>query len=279
MAILGAGSGTGYPSAIDTAQTEVDSPAADKTIVSADTPNDLAAAIIAIQTELGINPSGSLATLLLRLAVEHKTDGTHEDITADSLVTTGNINSSGGDIQIGGISVINPTGVILPYIGATAPSGWIIANGDTIGDVGSGADDASADNEALFTLLWNSMADAQAPVSTGRGVSAAADWAAGKTITIPDLRGKFPGGAGGTAMATLGDSGGAETHTLVESEIPAHTHTQIQSLSTGGSAFRATNNDGSNPTATNQNTVTSTGGDGAHENMPPWVALAYIIKL
>lgn len=274
MGILGGG-GTTYPAGIDTSTTEIDSPNANKTIIAAAKINDLAAAIIAIETELGINPAGSLGTVVARLAVEHKADGAHEDLTADSVTVNGDMVATAVKDELG---VIAPTGVIQPYIGATAPAGWILANGGTISDAGDGGTTrANADTLALFTLLWDNFADAQAPVSTGRGASAADDFTAGKTITIPDLRGKFPGGVGGTAMATLGDNGGSETHTLVESEIPAHTHGQ-RAYATGTGGGHTSSGQNENSTSDGQVTL-STGGDGAHENMPPWVALAYIIKL
>lgn len=56
MTVLGAGNGTSYPSSLDTAGTEVDSPAAGKTKVRAAVPNDLYAAVVAIETALGTNP-------------------------------------------------------------------------------------------------------------------------------------------------------------------------------------------------------------------------------
>jgi hypothetical protein len=61
-----------------------------------------------------------------------------------------------------------PTGVVQDYIGTTAPTGWVLAWG-TIGNATSAATNrANADTSALFTLIWNSWADAQAPVSGGR---------------------------------------------------------------------------------------------------------------
>lgn len=63
MAELGAGSGTGYPSAIDsnvTVETTND-------YARIQVANDLAAAIVAIETELGISPKGSYATVVARL--------------------------------------------------------------------------------------------------------------------------------------------------------------------------------------------------------------------
>jgi len=83
MAQLGAGSGTGYPTALDTASTEVDSPAAGKTRVRAAVANDLYAAVIAVQTELGVDVAGSAADLVTRLALSLEDTGYLKDI-ADS---------------------------------------------------------------------------------------------------------------------------------------------------------------------------------------------------
>lgn len=177
-----------------------------------------------------------------------------------------------------------PTGLVLPYVGITAPSGWILAGGGTIGNASSGGTQrANADTEDLFALYWNSMADAQAPVSGGRGASAAADFAANKTITISNLSQSAPFGTAG-AITPHGSTGGSVTHTLTESEIPAHTHTQRGSANSSvdllGSSVIHPANQGNVVSDSNSASVTaSAGGGGAHNNMPPWVALAYIIKL
>lgn len=90
---------------------------------------------------------------------------------------------------------------------ATAGDDWIPLDGGTIGAPGSGAT-TLADKRArdLFEFLWNHVEDTWAPVrggrgppagatsasdlpklyrAGGRGVSAAADWEAGKTIQLP----------------------------------------------------------------------------------------------
>lgn len=78
MAEIGSGSGSSYPGALDTnSSLEVNSPNVGKTKVRAEVPNDLASALIAVQTELGINPAGTLVDLVSFLQVEHGTDGTH----------------------------------------------------------------------------------------------------------------------------------------------------------------------------------------------------------
>jgi len=99
MAELGAGSGTSYPSSLDVDNTvEVDA----STTARADVPNDLAAAIIAVQTELGTDPAGSAATVKARLAVEHNNSGTHSSITATNVTISGElIQKVGSDVSSG----------------------------------------------------------------------------------------------------------------------------------------------------------------------------------
>ena len=87
----------------------------------------------------------------------------------------------------GGPADLTPTGAMLAYGATTAPAGWVRCNGRTIGSASSGATErANADAEDLFLFLWTNFADAQCAVSSGRGASAAADWAANKTIALPD---------------------------------------------------------------------------------------------
>ena len=75
MAELGAGGGSGYPGALDTDST----PESSSTVARADVPNDLAAAVVAIQTELGTDPAGSLTDVKTNLQTEHGADGTHDN--------------------------------------------------------------------------------------------------------------------------------------------------------------------------------------------------------
>jgi hypothetical protein len=84
MAELGSGGGTSYPAGIDTdIVKEVDN----STLARADVPNDLAAAIIAIQNELGTDPAGSKADVKTNLQTEHEADGTHGAITPTSVTS------------------------------------------------------------------------------------------------------------------------------------------------------------------------------------------------
>ena len=99
-------------------------------------------------------------------------------------------------------------------MGYTLPEGWLALNGETIGNATSGADNAHADFEELFTFLWEELADAQAPVSTGRGANAAADWAASETLTMPDSRARMPIGVGTPQYEKLEYTSGG-THTVI----------------------------------------------------------------
>jgi hypothetical protein len=144
------------------------------------------------------------------------------------------------------------TGQII-FAGAnTTFDGFVRLNGRTIGSATSGASErANADCEDLFAYIWNNYANGQAAVSTGRGASAAADWAANKTIAMPDARGAGLIGfddMGNSAASLLGSapvvsgSGilagsilGANTHTILEAHVPAHVHT-VSITSGAGSA-------------------------------------------
>lgn len=132
------------------------------------------------------------------------------------------------------------TGMLEPYYGTTAPTGWVRANGRTIGSASSGASErANDDCEDLFIHLWT--VDANLTVSGGRGGSAASDWAANKTIALPDLRERAIAGlatmgnsdaglvadayvTAGTNTSTLGAKAGVDDLTLSESQLPAHDH-------------------------------------------------------
>jgi hypothetical protein len=92
----------------------------------------------------------------------------------------------------------------------------------------------------------------------------------------PDLRGRFVVGAGG--QYSLDEEGGQEEVTLSESELPAHSHDYEQydgadEFNTGGTV-----EDSNNLETYATQTTTETGGGQAHENRPPYYALAYIMK-
>ena len=134
-------------------------------------------------------------------------------------------------------------------------TGWLKLRGQTMGSAASGATEASGDNEALFKALWDAVADAEAPVSSGRGANAQADWDANKTITLIDARGRAPagldnmGGASANVLTNaaadaLGDLLGDENETPTEAKTASHSHGVTRGTTSGGS-YRLRNNVGS----------------------------------
>ena len=87
----------------------------------------------------------------------------------------------------------------------------------------------------------------------------------------PDLRDRFVVGAG--SSYAVDSTGGESTHTLTTAEMPSHTHTIDARSGTAGTNVAATLASGTVTPSTG-----STGGGGAHENKPPYFALAYIYK-
>jgi microcystin-dependent protein len=120
------------------------------------------------------------------------------------------------------------TGDVKLTMKTVADSGWLLCNDGTIGKGGStGTARANDDCQALYALLWNNVSNTHAPVTGGRGASAAADWSAGKTIALTKMLGRSLGIAGGGAGLTsraLGETLGTETHTLTTAQMPLHAH-------------------------------------------------------
>ena len=108
----------------------------------------------------------------------------------------------------------------------------------------------------------------------------------GTDLATPDLRGRFLVGAGqgnGLTKKNLSSMGGSETHTLTEAEMPSHNH----KLPVGVGDTRNNrqvehqvsmywNYYGWGP---RDNLIHNTGGNQPHNNMPPWYAINYIMKL
>lgn len=236
--------------------------------------------------------------------------GVGTNTPASSLTVAGTIESTSGGIKFPDASVQTSAGAVVPgavldYIGATAPSGWVLANGTTIGNAASAATQrANADTVNLFTLLWNSWANAQAPVSGGRGANAAADFAANKTITLPDASGRVVAGretvtarlTGVIASTTLGAVGGdqwlqSHAHSISD---PGHTHTASGAGQVGNNLFNGTDRavgtaDGTNAGPFQTVNVTVNGattnisiaanGSGGSQNVQPVIIMNKIIKL
>ena len=149
-----------------------------------------------------------------------------------------------------------------------APKGWAWCNGQLL---------PLSQNTALFSLLGTTYG--------GDGKS---------TFALPDLQGSapmHPGQGPGLSLHDLGETGGSQTVTLLESEIPVHTHqmkadvldvadTNVPSpsasfaLSSGGTLYQAA----ANVTLAPQG-LAPAGGNQPHNNMMPYLTYYFNIAL
>lgn len=157
-----------------------------------------------------------------------------EKLVADGLIVTGASSGGGGGSPVDPTTVLQ-TGWLQPIYGVGVVSGFVRCNARTIGNAVSGATErANADTLALYSFLWNG--DPNLTVSTGRGASSAADYAAAKTITLPDFRGRTIVGLADmgnsvttvlnatyflSSVTTLGSAGGNQSPTLAMGNLPA----------------------------------------------------------
>ena len=141
------------------------------------------------------------------------------------------------------------TGAITMYGGATAPADWLLCDGSAV---------SRTTYESLFEAIGTTY-------GAGDGST---------TFNVPDMRSRIP------RSDTRGATGGAEAHALSESELPSHTHStaarQGQTPSYWGNAPYAFEYQARNYTVTYNND--NAGSGTAHQNMPPFIALNYIIK-
>lgn len=150
-----------------------------------------------------------------------------------------------------------------------APKGWAFCNGQLL---------PLSQNTALFSLLGT--------IYGGDGKS---------TFALPDLTGRsamHPGQGSGLSNRFLGEMGGAETVTLLNSEMPFHTHTvnSVAGVFAGntnivtGNSFAKSGQGNSYTPAANEvqmsdEALTPTGGDLPHNNMMPYLTVNFCIAL
>src|SRR6187402_3385625 len=151
------------------------------------------------------------------------------------------------------------------------PRGWAWCDGQLL---------PLSQNTALFSLLGTTYG--------GDGKS---------NFALPDLQGRapmHPGQGPGLSLRDLGETGGSETVTLLESEIPQHPHGIF--ASTTPSDEEGTKQPGghmpgaqqganqlyttlTSPVAFNAQALTPAGGDQPHNNLQPYLTFYFNIAL
>lgn len=156
------------------------------------------------------------------------------------------------------------------FAGNFAPKGWALCNGQLM---------PISQNTALFSLLGTTYG--------GDGKS---------NFALPNLQGSAPMQAGqgpGLSLRDLGETGGEQTVTLLQTEMPAHSH-GVQAAGTSLSATPVGNAWGSgqkgfgnvyapvnNPNNVQMSPLGTSiaGGNLPHNNMPPFLGLTFIIAM
>jgi microcystin-dependent protein len=149
-----------------------------------------------------------------------------------------------------------------------APKGWAFCDGQLL---------PISQNTALFSLLGTTYG--------GDGKS---------TFALPNLQGNVPmhpGQGPGLSLHDLGETGGSETVTLLESEIPSHSHALEASQGDGYSQSPAAEHLASgvggianfaapgNLTQLGPQAIAPAGGDQPHNNMQPYLTLNFCIAM
>jgi len=148
-----------------------------------------------------------------------------------------------------------------------APKGWAWCDGQLL---------PLSQNTALFSLLGTTYG--------GNGKS---------NFALPDLQGRapmHPGQGPGLSLHDLGETGGSETVTLLESETPSHSHgvqvSSQQALENIPVGQNAASGDGvnmyapaSNLAAMSDQALAPAGGDQPHNNLQPYLTFYFCIAL
>jgi microcystin-dependent protein len=141
-----------------------------------------------------------------------------------------------------------------------APKGWALCNGQLL---------PINQNQALFSLLGTTYG------GDGR-----------VNFALPNLQGRIPIHFGNGH--TLGESGGQENHTLIQSEMPAHVHpvsasnaNPNQGLPAGNMWANGSSAYSSSPADSTMNpaSLSNIGGNQPHSNTQPYLVLNFIIAL
>ncbi len=148
-----------------------------------------------------------------------------------------------------------------------APRGWAFCDGQIL---------PISQNTALFSLLGTTYG--------GDGRS---------NFALPNMQGNapmHPGQGPGLSLHDLGETGGSDTVTLLESEMPNHSHAWMASKADG--IDTNANNEllskgigigqyapAGSLTQLDPNAITPAGGDQPHNNLQPYLTLNFCIAL
>lgn len=156
-----------------------------------------------------------------------------------------------------------PIGGVIAWTGRELPPGFVLCDGGRYDqdDYPQGFDFALGESLAGNPLWYANVSDLP------------------RWFTVPSLRNRFI-----YHGDVLGSAGGEATHTLTIAEMPRHEHPG----GVGDYVFGARSYEGAtdapihNPASPQRwafRGVSPEGGDQAHENMPPYISLVYIVKL
>jgi microcystin-dependent protein len=153
-----------------------------------------------------------------------------------------------------GTSSAIPAGTKLETYCSTAPAGYLVCDG-------------SAVSRTTYLALFNAIGVAY---GAGDGTT---------TFNLPDERDRVSVGKGLT-FNVMGATGGEINHQLVTSEMPSHVHsiTPPNCASESNSGYTVSGNDSIGTEPIFPYNSASTGGDGAHNNLQPYIVTLHCIK-
>lgn len=124
--------------------------------------------------------------------------------------------------------------------------------------------------QSILSLIYPVGSIYISVVSTNPGTLFGGTWTAfGAGKTLVGLN------ASETEFDTVEETGGAKTHTLQTTEIPSHTHSKTQNISTTGANADANYMPPVTGTVstTRSFTTDATGGGGSHNNLQPYIVV------